>query len=297
MRSGEISRIITCAELEGFLYAYLDGEFEPSDKLEFDRHLAECPRCARRVHLESIFRENLHQRAKEHANGPGARAPEALRRSIHAQLRQEHQRAALRSWVRAGAAAVVIAAAGGAYVFIRPGTRGMYIEAAALRHAKSLPFEVQRDAPEHLEAWFEGKLEHSVHVPTFPNTTLAGARLSNVKDKQAAYIGYHAQGVDGSRPRRIGLFVFQDSNRDVQAASRSSAELDTSHGYNVAIWREHEIVYELVSDLDEDHIRQMLSQPSSPQRRPPLLPDPRPPGGTSSPVPQPSLVQPASLQH
>jgi len=295
MKSGDISRIITCAELEGFLYAYLDGEFEASEKLEFERHLAECSRCAHRVHLESIFRESLHQRAREHANGPGARAPEGLRRNIHTQLRHEQQRAALRSWVRAGAAAAVIAAAGGAYIFNRPGTRGMYVEAAALRHAKILPFEVQRDAPEHLEAWFEGKLEHSVHVPTFPNTTLAGARLSNVKDKQAAYIGYQAQGADGARPRRIGLFVFQDSNREVQAAPLPSVDLDSSHGYNVAIWRDHEIVYELVSDLDEGDIRQMLSQPSSPRRRP-LVSDQRP-AGTTSPPPQPGLVQPASLQH
>ncbi len=296
IRSGEVSRIITCAELEGFLYAYLDGEFESSEKLELEQHLAECSRCAHKVHLESVFQENLHQRAREHANGPGARAPEGLRRNIHTQLRHEQQRAALRSWVRAGAAAAVIAAAGGAYILSRPGNRGMYVEAAALRHAKSLPFEVQRDAPEHLEAWFEGKLEHSVHVPTFPNTTLAGARLSNVKDKQAAYIGYQAHGADGARPRRIGLFVFRDSDREVEAAPLPSVELDTSHGYNVAIWRDHEIVYELVSDLEETDIRQMLSDRSAPRRRA-VVSDPRPASATSPPVPQPGLVQPASLQH
>lgn len=293
--SGDVSRIITCAELEAFLYAYLDGEFESSEKLEFERHLAECSRCAHKVHQESIFQENLHRRAREHANGPGARAPEGLRRTIHAQLRHEQQRVALRGWVRAGAAAAVIAAAGGAYLFNRPGTRGMYVEAAALRHAKGLPFEIQRDAPERLEAWFEGKLEHSVHVPTFPNTTLAGARLSNVKDKQAAYIGYQAQG-DGTRPRRIGLFVFRDSDREVEAAPLPSVELGTSHGYNVAIWRDKEIVYELVSDLDEKDIKQMLADRSAPRRRP-VVDDPRPASATSPPLPQPGLVQPASLQH
>ena len=123
--SGEISHVITCDELEGFLYAYLDGEFEPGDKLEFEQHLAQCSRCAHKVHSESIFRENLHQRAREQ----GARAPEGLRRNIHTQLRHEQQRAALRTWVRAGAAAAVIVAAGGAYIFIRPGVRGLYMAA------------------------------------------------------------------------------------------------------------------------------------------------------------------------
>jgi len=295
--SGEISqRVMTCEELEGFLYAYLDGEFEPADKVGFERHLASCLPCAQKFHLESAFRETLHSKAKEHASGPSSRAPERLRRSIRTQLRHEQHRAALRSWARAGAAAAFIAAAGGAYVTLRPGMREGYIEDAARRHAKSLPFEIQREGAENLEAWFQGKLEHSVHVPTFPNTSLAGARLSHVKDKQAAYIAYDALGASAG-PRRIGLFVFQDSDREVAAQPLPSLELDSSHGYNVAIWRDHEIVYELVSDLDESDIRQMLVPSNSPKRRP-SLGDPRPMGTTSPPVLQtPSLVQPASLQH
>ncbi|HYR56350.1 MAG TPA: transmembrane regulator PrtR, partial [Myxococcaceae bacterium] len=95
---------------------------------------------------------------------------------------------------------------------------------------------------------------------------------------------------------RIGLFVFRDSDGEVEATPLPSVELDTSHGYNVAIWRDHEIVYELVSDLEETDIRQMLSDRSAPRRRA-VVSDPRPASATSPPVPQPGLVQPASLQH
>jgi mycothiol system anti-sigma-R factor len=295
--SGEILRGgMTCEELESFLYVYLDGELEPSEKVELERHLARCPPCAQKAHLECAFRDNLHKKAKEIGGGASIRAPETLRRSVQSQIRHEQQRAILRSWFRAGAAAAVIAAAGGAYVYFRPGGRGVYIEDAALRHAKFLPFEVQRDAPEPLEAWFEGKLDHSVRVPSFPNTRLAGARISNVKDKQAAYIAYDASGAVGSGQRRIGLFVFQDSDREVPAEPLPSVELDSSHGYNVAIWRDHEIVYELVSDLDESDIRQMLTAPSALRRRS-TLPEQRAAGTTSPPLPPaPTLVQPASLQ-
>lgn len=288
---------MSCEELEGFLYVYLDGEFGAAEKVEFERHLAGCPSCARKVHLESAFRENLRRLARESASAPSSRAPEALRRSVQSWLRQEQHQAALRSWLRASAAAALVAAAGGAYLYARPGSRAGYIEAAVTRHAKFLPFEVQRDAPEYLEAWFTGKLEHSVRIPTFPNAKLAGARLSNVKDKPAAYISYETPSSDGSPTRRIGLFVFQDSDRDVAARALPAVELDSSHGYNVAIWREREIVYELVSDLDERDIRQMLSQAGSPRRRS-LVSDQRPASPTSPPVLQsPSLVQPASLQH
>src|SRR5215831_17099672 len=295
--SGEsLRRTMTCDELEGFLYVYLDGEFGASERVELERHLASCPSCARKVHLESAFRENVRRLAKEGANAPSARAPESLKRRVQSWVRQEQQRAAFRGWVRAGAAAAALVAAGGAYFYVRPGARAGYIEAAALRHAKSLPFEVQRDAPE-LEAWFKGKLEHSVRVPTFPNTTVAGARLSNVKDKQAAYIAYDAASVNGGRTTRIGLFVFQDSDRDVPAQPLPSVELDSSHGYNVAIWREREIVYELVSDLDESDIRQMLAESALPRRR--SLVNEQRPAPTTTPAPTvqtPSLVQPASLQ-
>ena len=290
--SGEsLRRTMTCDELEGFLYVYLDGEFGASERVELERHLASCPSCARKVHLESAFRENVRRLAKEGANAPSARAPESLKRRVQSWVRQEQQRAAFRGWVRAGAAAAALVAAGGAYFYVRPGARAGYIEAAALRHAKSLPFEVQRDAPE-LEAWFKGKLEHSVRVPTFPNTTVAGARLSNVKDKQAAYIAYDAS-ANGGRTTRIGLFVFQDSDRDVPAQALPSVELDSSHGYNVAIWRDREIVYELVSDLDETDIRQMLAQSALPHRRS-LVNEQRPAPTTSPPAGQ---VQPVSLQH
>ena len=129
--SGEsLQRAMTCDELEGFVYVYLDGEFAPSEKVEFERHLAQCPACARKVRLESAFREKIRRLARENAIAPSARAPETVRRSIQSWLRQEQQRAALRSWVRAGAAAAVIAAAGGAYLYSRPGLRGVYVEAA-----------------------------------------------------------------------------------------------------------------------------------------------------------------------
>jgi mycothiol system anti-sigma-R factor len=288
---------MSCDELDGFLYAYLDGEFEPLDKMEFERHLGACPRCAQKVHQESAFREALHSQGRELQRQPSERAPDALRRRIQAQLRHEQQRSALKSWVRAGAAAAAIAAAGGAYIYERPGSRGVFVEAAVLRHAKALPFEVQRDAPERVEAWFEGKLDHSVRVPTFPNAKLAGARLSNVKDKQAAYIAYEAVGRGASEPRRVGLFVFQDADGQVGAQPLPSIEVDSSHGYNVAIWREHEIVYELVSDLDESDIRQMLTAHNPFRRR--AVVEQRPAGPPTSPPPMsqnPALFQPASVQ-
>jgi anti-sigma factor RsiW len=250
---------MTCAELDSFLYAYLDGEFGPNERLDFERHLSQCARCAQRVHLEAGFHETLRQKTQELLLDPALRAPDGLRRAIHASLRQEQHRAFVRSWVRASAAAVALVAASGAYVYLRPGLRERFAEDAALRHSKGLPFEIQQTTPEHFEAWFQGKLDHPVSVLRLPNAKLAGARLSHVKDKQAAYFAYDAAGSAGVAPRRIGLFVFYDAKGEVTAGPWPSVELDSSHGYNVATWRDREIVYELVSDLEETDIRRMLT--------------------------------------
>jgi hypothetical protein len=140
--------------------------------------------------------------------------------------------------------------------------------------------EIQQVPPERVEAWFAGKLNHRVAVPQLRNATPSGARLSNVHDKEAAYISYK---YTGSPPRRVGLFVFDDTKGEVAASPLPSLELDTSHGYNVALWRDRDIVYELVTDLDEADIRQMLSGASLSSAKP------------QEPEPN-SLIRPASVQ-
>src|SRR5262249_36269481 len=166
----------------------------------------------------------------------------------------------LSTWLKLSAAAIVLFSAGGAYyAYYRSASSLVFIEDAARRHAKALPPEIQQVSAANFEAWFAGKLNHRVPVPELPNATLAGARLSNVHDKEAAYISYNSVSYPGSAPRRIGLFVFDDTKGEVAASPLPSVALNSSHGYNVALWRDRDIVYELVTDLTEADIRQMLS--------------------------------------
>lgn len=246
---------MTCQELERFIHPYLDGEFQPEERLELEEHLRGCEACARAVHAEREVQAAL-RRAARHAV-QGTRAPAALRAGIERGLRSEQRRGQAVLWVRASAAALVVATAGGVWVATRPDAHQPYVEDAARRHAKGLPYEIQANH-EGVEGWFTGKLDHRVPVPRLPNTTLAGARLSNVKDRPAAYISYEAATAGGA-PKRIGLFVFDDARGEVQA-HEGAPEVQSSHGYNVALWREGEIVYELVSDLNEADIRRLLTE-------------------------------------
>ena len=44
------------------------------------------------------------------------------------------------------------------------------------------------------------------------------------------------------------------------AVALNRGRVAPSHGFNVAVWRDEEIVYELVTDLDESDIRRMLAE-------------------------------------
>jgi mycothiol system anti-sigma-R factor len=251
---------MTCQELDRLLYPYLDGEFQPEERMDVEAHLAECTECARQVEAEKQMREALRRAARHSVQS--ARAPASLRLGIEAGLKREQRRAQVGLWMRASAAALVVLTAGGAWMAFESNAQRQRFMAAAVRHhAKALPFEVASNNPKELEDYFRNKLNHPVVVPELPNATAKGARFSNVKDNDVAYVSYEAAPVkDGDPARRIGLFVFDDSGRDLPAKALPAVQVDSSDGYNVAVWREGEVVYELVSDLDEADIRKMVTQ-------------------------------------
>jgi len=256
---------MNCDQLETHLYPYLDGEYEAPERLDVEAHLATCRDCAAVVADEVRFRSTFRERMR----GLSDAAPSSLRASIQLGIHQEARQVRTQHLLRLSAAAAVLLAAGGAFWALRPDPRRPYLDDAAQRHARGLPLEIQQTSPEHVEAWFTGKLDHRVAVPQFPNLSVSGARIANVKDRPAAYITYTGEDGD-ARPRRVGLFVFTDTNGQLDARQLPKVRVDTSHGYNVALWRDGEIVYELVSDLDEDDIRQLVSGTARPEAQPRL---------------------------
>lgn len=248
---------MTCPEFERFLYPYLDGEFEPSERAEVEAHLAACVACAGRVHQERAVHEAIRAKLKGLSASP--RASDALRARIQAGLRSEHRKAAAGRWTRYAAAAAVVAVVGSSvYVYQRAHTRQRYVEDAVARHAKRLPLEIHGSSPTEVEAWLVGKMDRRLPVPSLmPAAQLAGARLSNVQDKPAVYLVYDTVPAAGASPRQIGLLIYEDKAGD--ADFPREPEVDKAQGYNVVSRRSGDIVYQLVNDLDEDDIRQMLA--------------------------------------
>ncbi|MBE2252254.1 MAG: zf-HC2 domain-containing protein [Myxococcus sp.] len=270
---------MNCPDVDPLLMPYLDGEVVEADRLEVEQHLASCEPCAKRSERSRHHRTLVRTLAK--AGTPAA--PEALKARVFTTIRSEQTRQRQRRFLRlsAAAAGVALCALAGHHQW-RSFQRRLYVEDAASRHARQFPLEVRLPQPEALEAWFDGKLGHRVAVPRFPNATAEGARVLNVREKQAAYIRYDAPTRASAQPRQVGLFVFGDNANDVDVGARGEPSLGNSNGYNVVTWREGDIVYQLVTDLEEDDIRELL--PSEPGRAP--LPTAR----------QPLEAQPASFR-
>jgi anti-sigma factor RsiW len=247
---------MNCLELDRLLYPYLDGELLPAEKLDVEQHLDGCEGCAKSVEGERSALAIIRSAAQ--AASP--RAPESLKKNLLAGIRGEQKRQRQRRFFRlsAAAAGVAICAVAANHQW-RAFQRRLFIEDVTARYARQYPLEILKHSPGELEAWFGGKLDHRVAVPSFPNATASGARLLNVREKQAAYIRYDAQRPGETTPRPLGLFVYQGPEDDV--GPLPEAEFGSSNGFNVVSWRDGDVVYRLVSDLDEHDVRQLLPDP------------------------------------
>src|SRR5208282_6412344 len=101
-------------------------------------HLGGCAPCARRVGAEAAFHGALRRSVRVQR----APAPEALRAMLHTGIQREHRRVQFVSWARWGGAALLAAAAGGAWLEFRPPAPDLVGDEAALRFQRRLPLEV-----------------------------------------------------------------------------------------------------------------------------------------------------------
>jgi anti-sigma factor RsiW len=247
-----------CTELQRSIDAYLDGEFDDRERAEAEAHLGACSRCRESAERQGRIRSALRAKLREAMAAPAqaGRAPAHLRERVEASLARQHRPL----WRRAFApipAATLAACAGALVVLLSHSGDAALVEEAIRVHHRSLPLEVDAAA---MPGWFAGKLDFQPAVPHFTasGTRVEGARLSNLREWPAAYVRYQL-------PRgHAGLFIVDDPDGRFDAPGREVhvgpqlVRVVNARGYNVAVWRQDEIVYSLVSDLDEDALFQLV---------------------------------------
>lgn len=248
-----------CDDVERFLDAYIDGEFAAEDRGALEAHLEACPGCAERL------RQRARLKAALKAACPRPALPDDLRPRILAALADEEARARASqrrrlAWAAlpAGALAVLL----GAFGLLRQSPSPVAAEAIA-RHERNLPIEVT-GGDEKVRDWFTQKVDFAVHPPRLPNNAaLRGGRLANIRDRQAAYLVYDVGG------RKVSVFVFDPGDlrlggKQQRQIGNRQVFLDSERGYNVALFRHHDVGYAFTSDMDQDHMLQLVSSAVSP---------------------------------
>ncbi len=260
----EATTAMDCAELERSLDAYLDGELAEREQAEAAHHLAGCEPCRMLADRQSRIRAALraHLRVAMGAGSDAGRAPEELRERVHLALARQRRWPWRRIVSPVGAAAVAACAAGVLVVLATHQGTDPLVDEAVTRHSRDLPLEVTASSvgPEAVAGWFAGKLDFNAAPPRFlaGDVRLVGARLSHIQDRPAAYVRYE------SPHGHMGLFILDDPQRRYGEVGRglpggpTAVRLINARGFNVAVWRRNEIVYSLVSDLDERDLRRLV---------------------------------------
>jgi anti-sigma factor RsiW len=251
---------MTCQELDRLLYPYLDGEFQPEERVDMETHLAVCADCTRRVEEEREIQQALRRAARHSIQA--SRAPASLRAGIQLGLRQEQRRASQFQILKMGAAALVVVAVGGAWVALRTEERQRRVDAIVKRHKMTLPYDLTNATPEQIEQWLLTQKAPPVPLPRFPKTRPDGVRLSH----DAVSVSYETEPEkEGESVRRITLLAMDDPRGELSAQESPSVQVDSSNRYSVVVWRDGEVVYNLVGDLSESDIIKLVQQrePSS----------------------------------
>lgn len=276
---------MTCSDLEPLIYPYLDGELDEVERGHLESHVSSCGPCRARLSREAAFQGALRRSVQLRTRAP---APEALRELLRSGIRRENRRVQMISWARWGTLALVAASASVVWFELRPGHREQILEDAALRYQRGLPYELTDVSRDDVERWFGDKMRVRVPLPQLAGATIAGARLSNLREHDAAYVVYQLPPAEQrGGDRRLGLFVLDDPDREIPSvAAYPQVSVRTVKGFSVASWRSGGLVYEVVSDMDEAALRHTLraldevpppprpAEVVSPGRQRPMLPIP-----------------------
>ena len=259
---------MNCKDVESLLPYLLTDELDEDTRIEVDLHTRYCPHCSA-LHKDQLLLRQAVQVLKTSTPAMPASLPASIRMGL------DRVDAARRPSVwglpafRVGlSAAFTVAVALAGFLFYHTGlpTDALtpLLTDAVSRHAHLMPLEVKSGDPNTVRSWFDGKVDFA--LPAIPvsmqQAPIMGARLSNVRDRQAAQMEFKAP--DGNR---YTLFVFTPPGGFTTAAlpvlnvqGRTFYQLQQK-GFNTLVWQQQGLLYTLVGQSPVEHMVKLVSQP------------------------------------
>lgn len=263
---------MSCPRTEPEVAAYLDGELDLSGTLAFERHLEECPDCARALAAQEALREGIGRAGLRFTPSPeqtrrfasairhAAERPQALSRS---------QSAAPPRWpavfwrapfgalrLQAVAALLLVALTSwslGRFGAPRPGSD--LAQEVVASHVRSLlaghPADVVSTDRHTVKPWFTGKLNYAPVVVDLADRgyPLTGGRLD--------YLGEHPVAALLYRSDRHVINLFTWPAEYTHDRTGPNPEASTRQGFHLLHWTADGMAYWAVSDVEAGHLREL----------------------------------------
>lgn len=237
---------MNCEQAKPLIALYADGEMDAAQSLELERHVHDCPACAKELRNLQSLKKAVRQEAVYFP------APAALRSNLLAELRADVGAPPARSfwslnWLTtamSGLATVCLAL----LVLVsvtRPSAQDELSQELVSSHIRSLMashvMDVVSTDQHTVKPWFDGKLDFAPPVKDlaaqgFP---LIGGRLDYIHDRAVAALIFQRH------KHVINLFIWPGTARDA-----SPATMTPRQGYNLVHWSQANMTCWAVSDLN-----------------------------------------------
>lgn len=247
-----------CHDVLLVLLDYQQGRLAPESHGQVRAHLDGCPGCAQEDRLEHELTQALERRLPQHA------APLALKRRLAAQWPSEavgpaRRWSRLKVWMPAAAVALVLLALAPLawQRALGPSVTGRdaMVTEAVNDHVRLLqserPLEIESGGIHQVIPWFSGRLDFAptVRFPGDADFPLRGGAVGYFVDRKAAALVY------GRRLHTVSVFVFRSDGlpwprSGLEKQGRLEVYRTASRGFNVLLWRDGELGYAAVSDVD-----------------------------------------------
>jgi anti-sigma factor RsiW len=260
-----------CIEVRDQLLAYQRGQLPPEVRDRTTAHLEGCPDCRQIARLESELSTLLEQRLPRHPVSPelrrrlteGARPPAARPTGGHGRFRVA---VPISSAVAAAAMALLaVRITQPSFLRSRSLDSATMVDEGVNDHLRVVtsahPLDVESGGIHQVKPWFTGRLDFAPRVSFAGDDEfqLAGGSIGYFRDRKAATFVFKR------RLHTVSLFVFRAEGlpwptRDVTSLGALKATTHVARGFSVLLWREGELGYCVVSDIDPAELERLAQK-------------------------------------